>query len=103
MALNIALRLWLPHAGAVRLPYVVPAIEGVLLLVLLAGHPGVHTDRVRRLRLVALAFVLLLVVAALWSTVFLVYDLISGIGVTTSATKLLASGALIWLGNNLAF
>src|SRR4029453_99718 len=41
--------------------------------------------------------------AALWATVLLVYDLIKGIGVTNSPTQLLASGALVWLGNNLAF
>jgi hypothetical protein len=33
----------------------------------------------------------------------LIYDLIKGTGVTQSATELLASGSLIWLGNNLAF
>jgi hypothetical protein len=44
-----------------------------------------------------------LVAAALWATVLLVYDLIKGLGVTTSAAELLASGALVWLGNNLAF
>jgi hypothetical protein len=47
--------------------------------------------------------VILLVTAALWATVLLVYDLVNGIGVTQSATKLLASGGLVWLGNNLAF
>ena len=49
------------------------------------------------------ALVTVLVVAALWATVVLIYDLINGKGVTTNATELLASGALIWLGNNLAF
>ena len=33
----------------------------------------------------------------------LVADLIRGTGVTNSASKLLASGAIVWLGNNLAF
>jgi uncharacterized membrane protein len=54
-------------------------------------------------RRIALALVIVLVAAALWATVLLVYDLIKGVGVTTSPTRLLASGALIWLGNNLAF
>jgi len=44
-----------------------------------------------------------LVVAALWETILLVYDLVRGTGVTTSAPRLLASGAVIWIGNNLAF
>jgi hypothetical protein len=43
------------------------------------------------------------VAAALWATVLLVYDLIDGHGVSQSATQLLASGALVWAGNNLSF
>jgi hypothetical protein len=50
-----------------------------------------------------LTLVSLLVVAALWGTVLLVYDLIKGIGVTNSPQELLASGGLVWVGNNLAF
>jgi uncharacterized membrane protein len=47
--------------------------------------------------------VVVLVIAALWSTVVLVYDLIQGTGVTEDPTELLASGALVWVGNNLSF
>jgi hypothetical protein len=42
-------------------------------------------------------------VAALWSTALLVDDLIRGTGVSRSPSRLLASGAVVWLGNNLAF
>jgi len=41
--------------------------------------------------------------AALWATVLLVYDLIKGRGVTNSPSELLATGGLVWLGNNLSF
>jgi hypothetical protein len=47
--------------------------------------------------------VLILVLAALWETTLLVSDLIRGRGVTNEPSQLLASGALVWLGNNLAF
>jgi hypothetical protein len=47
--------------------------------------------------------VTLLVVAALWATVVLIYDLINGTGVTNSPSELLASGGLVWAGNNLSF
>jgi len=47
--------------------------------------------------------VILLVVAALWATGLLIYDLIKGIGVTSSPTQLLATGGLVWLGNNISF
>lgn len=37
MAINVALRVWLPHEGAIRAGWVVPAVEGVLLAILLLG------------------------------------------------------------------
>jgi hypothetical protein len=102
LAINIALRLWLPGEAAVRVPWLLPAIEAALLVVLVTSNPSGAVDR-RRLRRVALMLVALLVIAALWSTVFLVSDLIRGKGVSQSASELLASGAVVWLGNNLAF
>ena len=103
IGLNIALRLWLPRQGAVRVVWLVPAIEVALLIALVAGDPARLARRTPWVRRIAVALVVVLVGAALWSTGLLVYDLIKGEGVTNSATKLLASGALIWLGNNLAF
>jgi hypothetical protein len=103
MALNIGVRLWLPGKAAVRAPWLVPAIEGALLLLLLVGAPGGQAKRTQRVRRTALSLVTALVLAALWATVILVYDLIKGEGVTNSPSELLASGALVWLGNNLAF
>ena len=69
---------------AVRLPWLVPAIEGVLLALLLVGNPGGLAKHRKWLRRVAVTFVCILVVAALWATVLLVYDLIKGLGVTNS-------------------
>ena len=103
MTLNIGLRVWLPREGAIRAPWVLPTIEAVLLLVLLAGDPRGLARRTTTLRRVSLALVGLLLAAALWATALLVYDLIEGSGVTDSPAQLLASGALVWLGNNLAF
>jgi hypothetical protein len=102
MAFNVALRVWLPGEGAVRVPWLLPAIEGVLLVVLLSGNPSGPVER-HRLRRGALVLVGLLVVAALWATALLIDDLIRGKGVSNSASELLASGAVVWLGNNLAF
>jgi hypothetical protein len=100
---TIAVRLWLPGESAVRLPWLVPSLEAALLVALVVGNPARmarHTHWVRR---IAVSIVILLVAAALWATALLVYDLIKGEGVSKSATKLLASGALIWFGNNLSF
>jgi hypothetical protein len=103
MALNIRLRLWLPHDSAVRVSWLLPSIEAALILLLLLGDPSRLAKHAQRVHQAAVAFVVLLVVAALWATGLLIYDLIQGTGVTNSPSELLASGGLVWLGNNLAF
>jgi hypothetical protein len=103
IALNIALRVWLPNQGAVRIVWLLPAIEAVLLVVLVAGDPARLATRGRWVRPLLVGLVCLLVLAALWATVLLVYDLVKGIDVTNSPEELLASGGLVWLGNNLSF
>jgi hypothetical protein len=103
MALNITVRVWLPSEGAVRTPWLLPALEAFLLIVLVSSDPGSIARRATWLRRVALSVVAVMVVAALWATGLLVYDLIKGLGVTNSPSELLASGGLVWLGNNLSF
>ena len=103
MALNIALRVWLPGQSAVRVPWLLPAVEALLLLLLVTTDQGSLAKRARWLHRAALTLVCVLVVAALWTTILLVYDLIKGLGVTNSPTRLLATGAVVWLGNNLSF
>ena len=103
MALNTTLRLWLPHDSAVRVSWLLPSLEAALILLLLLGDPSRLAKHAQRVHQAAVAFVVLLVVAALWATGLLIYDLIQGTGVTNSPSELLASGGLVWLGNNLAF
>ena len=102
MALNIAIRVWLPSEGAIHVPWLIPAVEGALLVVLTMHDTSGPADR-QRMRRVALVLVGILVSAALWATALLVADLIEGKGVTNSPDQLLASGAIVWLGNNVAF
>jgi hypothetical protein len=103
IALNISLRVWLPSEAAIRLRWLLPAIEVVLLLVIVFGDPARLVAGKRWLRPLAIFLVSALVVAALWATTLLIYDLIKGIGVSEKPEELLASGALVWLGNNLSF
>ncbi len=103
MAFTVAVRLWLPAQSAVRLPWLVPSLEAVLLVALVAGNPARLARRTHWVRRFAVAIVIVLVAAALWATAVLVYDLIHARGVSQSATKLLAAGALVWVGNNLSF
>jgi hypothetical protein len=102
MAVNIAVRAWLPHVGGARVPWLLPTVEAMLVVVLVTADPTGPSER-RRLRGVSLLLVGVLVVAALWSTAVLVDDLIRGTGVSNSPSELLAEGAVVWLGNNLAF
>jgi hypothetical protein len=95
-------RVWLPQEGVIRVAWLAPGIEAVLLVVLFAANPGNPAER-RRLRRLAVGLVGVLVLAALWSTALLIDDLIEGKGNTNKPADLLASGALVWLGNNLAF
>jgi uncharacterized membrane protein len=100
---TVAARLWLPGQSAVRVPWLVPSLEAALLVALVVGDPARLARRTPWVRRIAVAIVLLLVASALWATALLVYDLIKGNGVSQSPTKLLASGALVWFGNNLSF
>jgi hypothetical protein len=87
MALNIAIRVWLPREGAVRLPWILPSIEALLLVALVVGNPARSAKRATWVRRIAVTLVVTLVVAALWATVLLVYDLIKGHGVHRSTSR----------------
>jgi uncharacterized membrane protein len=103
MALNIALRVWLPSQSPVRVPWLIPALEALLLGVLFFGNPSRVREHAGWLRPLAVTLVAVLVLAALWATGLLVYDLIKARGVSNSASRLLATGGLVWLGNNVTF
>jgi len=103
MGLNIGLRLWQPQIEIVGLPWLLPGIEGLTLVVLMAGNPYGVNKRARRLRGVTIVLVGVLVLAAMWATGLLVYHLVSGAEVTEAAGTLLGVGALVYFGNNVAF
>ena len=103
IAISIVLRVAVPDRSSLGPVWLVPAVEVALVLVLLAADPARVGGHRRRLRRLAIALVGLLGCAALTSTVQLIADLVEGTKVTNSASALLASGALIWLGNVLVF
>ena len=102
MTINIAVRIWFPRDGVLAVPWLTPLIEFALVVVLLTSDPSGAAER-RRLRRVMIGLVSLLVLASLWATGLLIHDLITGTGNANDATELLASGALVWVGNNLVF
>jgi hypothetical protein len=83
--------------------WVVPALEAVLLVVLIVGDPGAIDRRSRALRLISVTLVGVLVLSALWATVRLVDGLANGGPATNSASALLSAGAIVWVSNCIAF
>jgi uncharacterized membrane protein len=103
IALTIVLRVVQPQRETLGPPWLVPGIEIALLLALLAANPAQLSRRRRWLRPVSIGLLAALMVVTLVATAVLITELVRGGTVTESATSLLASGALIWLGNCLIF
>jgi hypothetical protein len=102
MVVNIAVRVAVPREGVIQVPWLAPLVEAALLVVLLTTNPSSEAERMR-LRRVGIVLVGALVLGALWATALLLDDLIEGKGNANAPGDLLASAALVWLGNNLAF
>jgi hypothetical protein len=102
LAVNIAVRIGWPRDGVLQVPWLAPLLELSLVILLLTGNPSGAVER-KRLRRVTIVLVGLLVVASLWATALLIHDLITGEGNANDADALLASGAIVWVGNNVTF
>jgi hypothetical protein len=102
IVLTVGLRVLVPRRESLGPHWVVPAIEMTLLVVLVAAHPTTERERAR-LRRLSIALTVLLAASALVSTVILIFELVTGSAVTSSADSLLASGTLVWVGNALVF
>ncbi|WP_328619687.1 hypothetical protein [Streptomyces sp. NBC_00354] len=83
--------------------WVLPAVEGLLLVALIAGDPGRISRRSAVLRTVSIALVGVLAFSAVWSTVQLIDDILHGGKDTSSATSLLQTGGTVWACTVLSF
>ena len=99
----IILSILLPDAERLGPQWLLPLVEGVLLVAVIAGDPGKINRRSRGLRALSIVLVSVLVLGALWATGQLVDDLIHGGAVTNSASELLQAGTIVWASNNIAF
>jgi hypothetical protein len=97
------LTILLPDEMRLGPQWVLPLIEGALLVAVIAGDPGKINRRSRWLRMLSIVLVSVLVLGALWATVQLIDDLIHGGAVTNSASELLEAGTIVWVSNNIAF
>lgn len=99
----MVLTVLLPEGERTLPVWVLPLIEGILLVALIAGDPGAIDRRSRLLRVLSIALVAILVVGALGATVQLIDVLIGGGHETNSATELLEAGSIVWVANIIAF
>ena len=103
IVLTVVLRVLVPRRQSVGPHWVVPAVEIALLVALLAAHPDADSTGARWLRRMSITLTVMLAASGLVSTASLVYELVTGSELTSSADSLLASGALVWVGNALIF
>ena len=103
IVVTVVLRAVEPERESLGPHWLVPGIEIALLVALIAADPAHLARRATWLRPVSITLIGLLAVMAMIASVVLITDLVKGAKVTQSATSLLASGALIWLGNALVF
>ena len=103
LAVTLTLRLVEPDRPTLGPRWLVPTIELLLLVALVAADPSHLTRRAKWLRRIGVVLILGLVVVTIISTVVLIYDLITGGRATESASILRTSGALVWFGNAMAF
>jgi hypothetical protein len=99
----MVLTILLPDDVRLGPKWLLPLIEGALLVAVIASDPGTITRRSRWLRAVSIVLVSVLVLGALWATAQLIDDLIHGGAVTNSASDLLQAGTAVWVSNNIAF
>lgn len=103
LAITVAFDLVLPHRKTAGTVWLMPVIGTALLVTLLAADPVSLRRYAQWLRRIAIVLVGVLTAAAVYLTTALAVELIAGENLEASGKELLASGALVWLGNNVVF
>lgn len=98
----IGLQLALPARFMLGGRWVLPAVEVVIIGVLIAANPGRMERRTPMLRRLSLGLIAIASLGNAWSVVQLVRDLVLGAEIG-SAAALLGGGGAIWLINVLTF
>jgi hypothetical protein len=99
----IALTVLLPDDLRLGPKWLLPAVDGILLVLVVVGDPGRIDRRSNALRTLSIALVAVLALGAMAATVGLIDQLIHGGSVTRSAQALLSAGAKVWSANAIAF
>jgi len=103
VAIAIALQFPLPGRLVLLRPvWLLPLLEGLLLLVLIVANPHRINRESRAIRMLGLTLAAVLSLANAWSVARLVIGLVNGTE-GSSAGPLLATGGIIWLTNVIIF
>ncbi|NDK91903.1 DUF1345 domain-containing protein [Gordonia desulfuricans] len=100
---SMAVPFLLPARYSPGTDWLLPTIEGLVLVALVIVDPGRIDRPGPRVRALSLALVAAIAVGAAWGAGRLVWDLLHGNPQTTVATELLISGALVWIQTIIAF
>ncbi len=92
-----------PRSKTLGPQWLLPTLEGVLLIALIVGDPGRIDRRARNLRVLSIGLVSLLLAEALWATAQLIHTLIHGGAEASSAGPLLRTGNIVWASTIIAF
>jgi uncharacterized membrane protein len=101
IAVAITLQLLLPDKFVLRPRTAAPIGEGVMCAILIISNPGRLQNRRPRLRALSLFVIAVLAATNIVSTVLLVHAILTS--AKFSATKILASGAAIWITNVIVY
>ncbi|MCK8671809.1 hypothetical protein M1M07_11865 [Rhodococcus sp. HM1] len=100
---SMAVPFLLPAHYSPGTTWLLPVIEGSVLVALVIVDPG-RIDRPGRwVRALSVALVVVIAAGAAWSAARLVWDLLHSSPTATVAIDLLLSGALVWMQTVLAF
>jgi uncharacterized membrane protein len=101
IGIAITLQLLLPDKLVLRPRVAGPILEAIVAAVLVVTNPGRLTSRHPALRRLSVLLTALLALTNAISIVLLVHEILTGAG--TTATKILASGASIWITNVIVY
>src|SRR5438874_6573056 len=99
----IGLQLILPTRVAFRPRWLLPALQGMMLLGIIAANPRRIDRETVRLRTATIALILVSSLANAWSAGRLIVHLVNGTLGRLSSARLLMTGAAIWITNVIVF
>jgi len=99
----IALQIVLPTRVAFRPRWLLPALQGLMLVGIVVANPRRITEESKRLRGATIALIGLSSLANAWSAGRLIVHLVNGTLGFRSPTRLLLTGAAIWITNVIVF